>query len=147
MRAQIDRAEHLRIPITHLDSHMGTLFARPDYFERFVKLGIEKAIPVLIVSPSAAHLSASERQLGTLLENWVEQVWNGQLKPGVTEILFHASKPSEEFPVVTASSEARGADLRALMDPRVKRAIQDRGIILTTWRELKERRQKAPARR
>ena len=34
IRAQIHRAERLGINITHLDSHMGTLFARPDYFER-----------------------------------------------------------------------------------------------------------------
>lgn len=34
LRAQIARAEALKMPITHLDSHMGTLFARPDYFER-----------------------------------------------------------------------------------------------------------------
>src|ERR1044071_8283855 len=35
IRAQIERAETLGMPITHLDSNMGTLFARPDYFERF----------------------------------------------------------------------------------------------------------------
>src|SRR6185503_4281502 len=41
IRAQVDRAEQLHIPITHLDSHMGTLFARADYFERFAKVGME----------------------------------------------------------------------------------------------------------
>jgi hypothetical protein len=66
-----------------------------------------------------------------------------ELKPGVTEILFHASKPTEEFPLITGSSEARRADLMALTNPRVQRAIADRGIILTTWKELKERRQRA----
>jgi chitin disaccharide deacetylase len=168
LRAQIDRAERLQLPITHLDSHMGTLFARPDYYERFAKVGIEKGIPILIVSPQAAHLSARDREAAVQLGHWVEKVWEAglpvlddlhtdftsskgdktealikllsELKPGVTEILFHASKPTEEFPLITGSSEARGADLRALTDPRVKRAIEERGIILTTWRELKERR-------
>ena len=64
------------------------------------------------------------------------------LKPGVTEIIFHASKPTEEFPLVTGSSEARRADLKALTDPRIKQGIEQRGIILTTWRELKQRRDK-----
>ena len=47
IRAQVDRAEGMGISITHLDSHMGTLFARPDYFERFARVGIEKKIPIL----------------------------------------------------------------------------------------------------
>ena len=34
-------------------------------------------------------------------------------------------------------------DYKALTDPRVKQRIQERGIILTTWKELKERRKKA----
>ncbi len=168
MRAQVERAERLNIPITHLDSHMGTLFARPDFFERYAKLGMEKNLPILIVSPKAAHLSIEERQLAALLEAWAERVWNAglpvlddlyteftghrgdkverlialfdELKPGVTEIIFHASKPTDEFPLVTGSSAARGEDLKALTDPRVKRAIEEKGIILTTWKELKARR-------
>src|SRR6185436_16480882 len=47
IHAQIDRAEKLGLEITHLDSHMGTLFARADYFERFLKIGVEKQIPIL----------------------------------------------------------------------------------------------------
>jgi len=37
------------------------------------------------------------------------------------------------------------ADLKALTDPRVKKLIQEPGIIRTTWKELKERRNKAAA--
>jgi hypothetical protein len=29
-----------------------------------------------------------------------------------------------------------------MLDPNFKKALQDQGIILTTWRELKERRAK-----
>ena len=68
-----------------------------------------------------------------------------ELKPGITEILFHASVPSDEFALITGSSERRGADTKALTDPDVKKLIQERRIILTTWKELMERRQKAGA--
>ncbi len=174
MRAQIERAEIFGLPITHLDSHMGTLFARADYFERYAKVGIEKKIPILIVSSQAAHLSLTDRQAAAQLEPWVKRIWNaglpvlddlvtdftsskneekierlmallGELKPGVTEIIFHASKPTDEFPLVTGSSQARGADLKALTAPEVRQFIRDRGIILTTWRELKLRREQAAA--
>jgi predicted glycoside hydrolase/deacetylase ChbG (UPF0249 family) len=174
VRAQIDRAETLGIPITHLDSHMGTLFARPDYFERFARVGMERQIPILVVGGHMSHLSALNRAAAESLRPWVRKVWNaglpvlddlyteftstraeektdrliallGELKPGVTEIIFHASLPTEDFPLITNSSEARRADLKALTDPRVKKAVEDRGIILTTWRELKERRGRAAA--
>ena len=172
IRAQIERAETLGMPITHLDSHMGTLFARPDYFERFARIGIEKGIPILVVGGHATHLSAQEREAGKQLQPWVKTIWDAglpviddlvtgftrskaedkparlvallrELKPGVTEIIFHATQPTDEFPVITRSSESRHADLKALMDPRVKKEIEQRGIILTTWKELKQRRKKA----
>jgi hypothetical protein len=63
----------------------------------------------------------------------------------VTEILFHASIPTEDFPLITTSSASRLADTRALTDSTVKKLIQERGIILTTWKELKARRMKAGA--
>jgi chitin disaccharide deacetylase len=117
-------------------------------------------------------VAPEERLAAAQLLPWIKKVWNAGLpvlddlftgftgwkgedkrerlmevlkglKPGVTEILFHASQPTEEFPLITGSSEARHADLKALTDPRVKKLIQRRGIILTTWKELKERRKKA----
>jgi predicted glycoside hydrolase/deacetylase ChbG (UPF0249 family) len=172
IRAQVDRAEHLGIPITHLDSHMGTLFARPDYFARFAKVGIEKGIPILAVGGRATYAMKENPGAAEELRPWIRKIWNAglpviddlhtgsydwkpadkkknfiallkALKPGVTEILFHASIPTDVFPLITSSSQARLADARVLMDPDVKKLIQEHGIILTTWRELKERRQKA----
>lgn len=172
IRAQVDRAETLGVPITHLDSHMGTLFARPDYFERLAKVGLEKGIPFLVVGGHGTHLAPEERLAAAQLLPWIKKAWNAglpvlddlftgftglkvedkgerlatllqELKPGVTEILFHASQPTEEFPLITGSSKARLADLKALTDPRVKKVIEEKRVILTTWRELKERRKKA----
>ena len=172
IRAQIDRAERLGIPITHLDSHMGTLFARLDYFERFAKIGMEKGIPVLAIGGHATYASRENPQAGDQIRAWIPKIWNAglpvlddlhtgsydwkpaekkekfiallkELKPGVTEILFHASIPTEDFPLITSSSQARLADAKVLTDSDVKKLIQKRGIILTTWKELKERRKKA----
>jgi hypothetical protein len=172
IRAQVDRAERLGLPITHLDSHMGTLFARPDYFERFARVGIEKGIPILAVGGHGTYVSNENAEAAAKLRPWISKIWNAglpvlddlhtdsygwkpeektekfiallkDLKPGVTEILFHSSIPTEEFPLITSSSASRHADTKALTDPAVRKLIQERGIILTTWKELQERRKQA----
>lgn len=172
IRAQIDRAVTIGIPITHMDSHMGTLFARPDFFERYVRVGMERKIPILAVGGHATWTQKENPDANQELKKWIPKIWNAglpvlddlhtgsydwkpaektdrllellqSLKPGVTEILFHASRPTEDFPIITGSSESRRADLRALTDPKVKEWIQAHGVILTTWRELQERRQRA----
>ncbi|MGB9606355.1 MAG: polysaccharide deacetylase family protein, partial [Bryobacteraceae bacterium] len=54
LRAQIEQARRLGIRFTHLDTHMGTLYARPDYFQVFEKLGREYGVPILRVKASEA---------------------------------------------------------------------------------------------
>lgn len=172
IRAQIDRAETMGLPITHIDSHMGTLFAREDYFARFVKVAVEKQIPMLAPGGHLTHAQKENPDAVKKLKPLVGKIWNAglpviddlhtgtygstpeertqlvkellsNLTPGVTEILFHASLPTEEFPLVTGSSASRHADLKALMSPEVKAVIRERGIIQTTWKELMMRRKKA----
>jgi predicted glycoside hydrolase/deacetylase ChbG (UPF0249 family) len=47
IRAQIRRARELGFEPTHLDSHMGTLFATPELLERYIEVGVEERIPVM----------------------------------------------------------------------------------------------------
>ena len=52
LRAQIEKAKTMGIRFTHFDTHMGTLYARPDYFAVFEKLGREYGVPILRIKPS-----------------------------------------------------------------------------------------------
>ncbi len=52
LRAQIERALAFGIKPTHLDTHMGTLYTRKDYFEVYKKLGKEYGIPVMVMRPN-----------------------------------------------------------------------------------------------
>lgn len=169
IRAQIERAEELGIEITHLDSHMGTLFARADYFERFLKVGIEKQIPILAVGGHMTHTMVENGEAAKALLPLAPKIWEAglpviddlhtsvtswkmpeknerlfkliqELKPGITEILFHASVMTEELPLITGSARSRHDDTQLLKDPKLKALIQERDITLTTWRELKKRR-------
>ena len=169
IRAQIDRAETLGVPITHLDSHMGTLFAKPDYFMRYMKVAVENKIPMLAVGGHMTFVSKNEPEAAKGLRPLIPKIWNAglpviddlrtgwssldtpakfqaaleELKPGVTEFLFHASVPTEDFPLITNSHANRKADLDALTSDKTKEVLKRRHIVLTTWRELMQRRQKA----
>ena len=65
-----------------------------------------------------------------------------QLKPGVTMVIMHCTDPSEIFSEITDSSDKRKADMLAMLDPGFKKFLKDNGFILTTFRELMERRKK-----
>ncbi len=53
-RAQIERALAMGIDVTHLDAHMGSAFA-PEWCDRFVAIGVEFAVPIVITATLAAY--------------------------------------------------------------------------------------------
>lgn len=184
--AQLERARTMGFEPTHLDSHMGTLFATPEFLQLYIKIGIEQKIPVMF---PGGHNTMIGKQRG-LDENTLKQfqqtgktIWDAglpvlddlhnvsygweypatvrdsdkehqkyatqqyietikSLKPGLTMVIMHCSQPSDVFPYITNSSHIRKGDLLAMTDPEFKKFIQQEGIILTTWREVKERRDK-----
>jgi chitin disaccharide deacetylase len=64
----------------------------------------------------------------------------GLLKPGVTMMIMHCTATTEVFPHISDSGPVRRGDLLAMLDPALKKALEKEGVVLTTWRELKERR-------
>jgi predicted glycoside hydrolase/deacetylase ChbG (UPF0249 family) len=155
IRAQIDRALTMGIQPTHLDSHMGTLFESPEFVQRYVKVGLEKGIPILWVAGFSEEIEARLWEGGLPIidhvhtdsygwktteksDDYIDAIKN--LKPGITEIIMHCTKPDDVIPVITGNRDHLYGDLNAMIDPKVKTAIEEEGIILTTWRELKARR-------
>jgi len=172
IRAQIDKAIAMGITPTHIDSHMGTVL-RPGYIERYVKVGIEKNIPVMMFGGHLQHVGYEAKGFEDMLRNLSDMVWQAglpvlddlvieptkakdysqrkaqlkkllkEMKPGVTQIIVHCSDASEHFKSISGSGLARLAEMKLMMDPEIKEFIEKEGIILTTWRELKQRRDKA----
>jgi chitin disaccharide deacetylase len=64
------------------------------------------------------------------------------LQPGLTMMIMHCTDPGPDFKYITDSGPTRKGDLMAMLNPKFKKALIDQGIILTTWRELKQRRDK-----
>jgi hypothetical protein len=169
IRAQLDRAVTMGIRVSHLDSHMGSLFAREDYMERYVKLGIEKNLPIRIVHGVPGGFADIKGQRVQMSRKFTQKVWDaglpvlddqhGQsyswettdktqyfirdirnLKPGVTEMIVHLTKPDDVIGVITDNRTKLYGDYFALTDPKILRAIEEEGVHLVSWTELKRRR-------
>jgi hypothetical protein len=65
------------------------------------------------------------------------------LQPGVTMVIMHCTAPSPVFSHISDSGPLRKADMLAMIDPVFKKALSDQHMVLTTWRELVQRREKA----
>jgi predicted glycoside hydrolase/deacetylase ChbG (UPF0249 family) len=181
IRAQLQRAKAMGFNPTHLDSHMGTLFASPDFLQRYIKVGIENQIPVMFPGGHATMIGASVTpEVVKQMQTLAKTIWdNGlpvlddlhnvsygfnytdalktdkaiqdfatdqyiktikELKPGLTMVIMHCTAPSEIFQYISGSGTTRKGDLLAMTDPKFKKYLDDEGIILTTWREVKGKR-------
>ena len=65
-----------------------------------------------------------------------------KLQPGLTMMIMHCTDAGPDFKYISDSGPTRKGDLLAMMNPAFKKALKDQGIILTTWREVKQRRDK-----
>ena len=63
------------------------------------------------------------------------------LKPGLTMMIMHCTDPGPTFKYISDSGPTRKGDLLAMLNPAFKKALKDQGIIVTTWREVKHRRE------
>ncbi len=205
IRAQYDRAEAMGFKPTHLDSHMGTLFAKPAFMEKYIQLGIEKQVPVMfpggddlfyraeakaatiaklkkdnkytpgMAIPDPAELAGvkaigekiwaaglpvlddlhnssydwnmpdiahkTDKQIQQWYTNhYMESI--GRLSPGLTMVIMHCTNPGDTFQYITTEGKKRKGDLLAMTDPRLRAFLKQKGFILTTWREVMERRMK-----
>jgi predicted glycoside hydrolase/deacetylase ChbG (UPF0249 family) len=48
INAQLERARNMGFQPTHLDTHMGTLYARPDFLQVYIQTGVKNHIPVML---------------------------------------------------------------------------------------------------
>lgn len=170
IQAQLALIEHCGLKPTHLDSHMGTLFATTANIEKYVNLGIEKKIPIMFPGGHCQYLLSDLPIRKEALQEWARKIWEAglpvlddiitftydwktedkmeqikktltEMKPGLTQIIFHPAIPTEEFPHFTQSATTRKGDYLLLTNPEFKKFLEDNQFILTTWRELMHRRQ------
>jgi hypothetical protein len=159
IRAQIEHGMAVGIHPTHLDSHMGTLFARPDLFAVYVKVAHEYKLPFLAVrTPQAPKellslLSEKDVVLDSVLiagpqvgaANWKTFYSSAikNLKPGITEMIVHLGHDNAELQAVTVDHPDYGAawrqrDYDAVTSTEFKQALEENHVILIHWKDLKK---------
>jgi len=159
IRAQIEHAVSAGIRPTHLDSHMGVLFAKPELFAVYVKVAHDYKLPFLALrgpqAPSAllAMLTEKDVILDSLVmadpsvnpANWNAFYTNAikNLKPGLTEIIVHLALDDAEFQAVAVDhpdygSAWRQRDYEAVTSPEFKKALEENHVILIHWKDLKQ---------
>lgn len=170
IRAQWARARQYGMKPTHLDTHMGTLYARLDYTQAYLKLAEEEKVPAMVIELTPHTIAKFGKQgypisdaAKKLLDAYTlpklddfHSVPEGKtyeqkrerffelvrtLPPGLHEIIFHPSVETEGLRQITGSWQQRVWEDRLFQDPVVRDFLKTSGVVVTDWKEVMSRHQ------
>ncbi len=159
LRAQIEWARAAGIRLSHLDSHMGTLFRSPALFDVYRRLGPAYDLPLLIERTGDRSASDSPWSAAAMDDALIDQVvslspgvgpseWRSAyekllapLAPGVYELILHLAYDDDEMRGATMDHPDWGAawrqsDLDLVKSPEFQQFLRDQQFVLIGWREL-----------
>lgn len=165
IRAQLARARQLGVRPSHVDTHMGTVYSRPDYTRAYLRMATEEQVPAMVIEMTprttakfrAQGYPFSDEMLKLLADypmpklDDFHSVAPGKtyeekrqklfeqvraLPPGLHEIIFHPSVETEGLKRITNSWQQRVWEDRLLSDPAVRQFWKVQGVVITDWREV-----------
>ena len=169
IRAQIEKSIALGYKPDHIDTHMGTLYAHPDFTKAYLKVAMEYGIPANVIDVSNPKVAEHYRAQGypmteemiALMDEYTlpkidfftsapnaktyeEKVQSFKdlilgLEPGITEIIFHPSTPTENLKTITNSWQQRNWEAEMFTDPNMIQFFKEEGIVFTNWKEIMRR--------
>jgi predicted glycoside hydrolase/deacetylase ChbG (UPF0249 family) len=153
-RAQIERAIFWGFDVSHLDSHMGTLQLRPEFFDVYLELAVDFQLPLRMAGASSEalvgfpfrRLAAEE---GIVSPDHFVYTHVGSrraieralmdLRPGVTEVYFHPAVDTDELRASHPDWPGRVEDHASLCsDPSLADLIERAGATLIGYRPLRD---------
>jgi len=154
-RAQIERAILWGFDVSHLDSHMGTVQIRSEFFDVYLEMAREFQLPLRLSGPGTeAQIGFPFRQLaddeGVLYPDdfvFVPGVGSRQiileaidgLRPGVTEAYLHPAIDSPELRAMATDWGARVDDHSLLVrEPTLRQKIEAAGVTLIGYRPIRD---------
>jgi predicted glycoside hydrolase/deacetylase ChbG (UPF0249 family) len=154
-RAQIERAILWGFDVSHLDSHMGTLQLRPEFFDVYLEMAVDFRLPLRLSGES------TERSIGFPFRRLAEEEGVvfpdhflyvrgvgsrrtieraiADLRPGVTEVYVHPAIDTAELRSLAPDWAARVDDHDLAVNDRGLRALLERaGVALIGYRALRD---------
>ena len=160
-RAQIERAIYWGFDVSHLDSHMGTLQLRADFFDVYLELAVDFRLPLRMAGASGermigfAYRRVAEEEGVVFPDHFVYTHVGSKrtiertlfdLRPGVTEMYLHPAIDTDELRVSHPDWAQRVEDYAYLTADASLRDLVDRsGAILIGYRDLRELQRRTPA--
>lgn len=158
LRAQVERALAMGIHPTHLDSHMGTLFATSELAAVYVRVAHDYHLPFLALRSmppgmAAMPLAPNDIALDDVIiagddvprDRWKQFYLDAiaKLEPGLTEIIVHLGHDDAELQAVTVNHEPYGSawrqrDLDLVTSAEFRQALRDHHVTLVRWRDLQK---------
>ena len=154
LHAQIDRARSLGIPLSHLDTHMGTLIGSPALIQVYRRVAQDYRLPIPLKrakSTDQLSLAPSESLVDQVLQispgvppdQWFNAYKNilQPLRPGVYELIVHLAYDDEEMRGATSNHPDWGAawrqhDFDMVKSPEFRQFLRDQGFVLVSWKDL-----------
>jgi predicted glycoside hydrolase/deacetylase ChbG (UPF0249 family) len=155
LRAQVERAILWGFDVTHLDSHMGTLQLRPEFFDIYLDLAVEFRLPLRLSGRATQELvgfpfrDLADEEGIVAPDHFVYYSGVGarrafertlqDLRPGVTEIYAHPATDHSELRSLAPDWATRVDDHHLLTQDSELRTMVDRsGVHLVGWRQLRD---------
>ena len=163
LRAQVERAIYWGFDVSHLDTHLGALQQRPEFFDIYLEMAVDFCLPLRLSDASTERnigfpfrrLAADE---GVLFPDHVVEVRQGarkvleralfELAPGVTEIHARPAVDTPELRAFAPDWATRVDDHDLVTNDHGVRALLERaGVQPVGYRQLRDlMRAKSPAR-
>ncbi|MDQ1449235.1 MAG: hypothetical protein QOC79_2206 [Actinomycetota bacterium] len=153
-RAQLERSIYWGFDVSHIDSHMGTMQLRAEFFDVYLEMAVDFRLPLRMAGASAERLIGFPyRRLadeeGVVFPDHFVYTSVGSrrgiekalfdLAPGVTEVYLHPGIDTDELRASHPDWANRVEDHAYLTrDPSLRDLIDRAGVTLLGYRALRE---------
>ncbi|MGB9758441.1 MAG: polysaccharide deacetylase family protein [Thermoproteota archaeon] len=165
LETQVKRSFNLGLRPSHLDTHMGVVYLKPEILESYIKVALNNNLIPMLVKPSSEVIArAKEAGLAVqeivkiitssnlpLLDNlitgtegsnlqerlrWFRSVLS-KIKPGtINQIIVHLGLDDEELKAITPSYMERYLDYKLVTSDEAKKLVEEYKITLVGWKDL-----------